>query len=369
MESSNSGEGGAAAPPTLEAIVASQAEQLARQERAIEALRADVKLLTQQLEALTAKQDGRPAPIDTGDDSAGSSKGSSGTSRVSLKFHASPPEPLSPLPLTLTTSQATASSRTSITEASVAIALTAPKPAPGRSPSRLPMLPEHTLQTIEGTQIPLLIFVNSRSGGRKGETVMDNCCKWYGEAQVCDLARVREGGPPPEALLRQHIHVPGCRVLVAGGDGTCGWILNAITKVCTEARRDVGATMPIGVMPLGTGNDLSRALGWGSGYKTSMASHEWTRRLAAGTPEPLDRWRVTVPACRGLPKAFSPLIGARGTMGGTARHRGILLNYLSVGTEAAGLCASPCPTPPCLALPIGSSIRCPAVQRPPAPPH
>ena len=125
--------------------------------------------------------------------------------------------------------------------------------------SSMPLLmPPSELTTIEGTDVPLLVFINSRSGGRKGAAVINNYYKWFGEVQVCDLARVREGGPPPEVLLSRYVDRPGCRVLVGGGDGTCGWLLNAITKVCTEARRDVGSTLPIAVMPLGTGNDLCK---------------------------------------------------------------------------------------------------------------
>ena len=81
----------------------------------------------------------------------------------------------------------------------------------------------------------------------------------------------------------------------------------------------------------------ARALNWGPGFHHSMASSEWVKRIAIGTPERLDRWRVTMPSCRGLPKAFSPISGERNTLGGTARNRGLLLNYLSIGTEAAGL--------------------------------
>ena len=168
-------------------------------------------------------------------------------------------------------------------------------------------------------------------------SVLNNYYKWFGVDQVCDLARVRDGGPPPEAYLRKYIHLPACRVLVGGGDGTCGWLLNAITKVCVETRHDCTTTMPIGIMPLGTGNDLSRALNWGPGYQRGMAGKQWMHRLAEATPELLDRWRVTMPACRGLPKAFTPFSGKRASLGGVERNGGILLNYLSVGTEAAGL--------------------------------
>lgn len=61
------------------------------------------------------------------------------------------------------------------------------------------------------------------------------------------------------------LRVPDCPVVVcpvvvvqvAGGDGTVGWLLSVI--------ENVERPPPIAVIPLGTGNDLSRSYGWVSG--------------------------------------------------------------------------------------------------------
>lgn len=50
------------------------------------------------------------------------------------------------------------------------------------------------------------------------------------------------------------------RIIICGGDGTVGWVLNILKEAGFELE-----DLLFGILPLGTGNDFSRTLNWGPG--------------------------------------------------------------------------------------------------------
>lgn len=104
--------------------------------------------------------------------------------------------------------------------------------------------------------------------------------------QVFELSA--SAGPEVGLELFKNLHF---RVLVCGGDGTVAWVLDAIEKHNFES------PPPVAILPLGTGNDLSRVLRWGRGFSMIGGQGGLITLLhdinhAAVTM--LDRWKVDI---------------------------------------------------------------------------
>jgi diacylglycerol kinase (ATP) len=149
---------------------------------------------------------------------------------------------------------------------------------------------------------PLLVFINSRSGGKMGLHVLRQVRKWLNPVQVYDLSH-----QSPVEPLRRFIGLPRLRILVCGGDGTVGWVLGALDEIGAPRQP------PIAVLPLGTGNDLARVLGWGAGFSAPTDVSEVLSEVEAAHVSLLDRWQVDI---------------------GGSQKRVVLNNYLGIGVDA-----------------------------------
>lgn len=102
-------------------------------------------------------------------------------------------------------------------------------------------------EKIPAELIPLLCFVNTKSGGKYGTFAMKELKSLLNPVQVIDLQK-----SDPMCALTAFSKLPSFRVLVCGGDGTVRWIFNCIEQLPHELRP------PVAILPLGTGNDLAR---------------------------------------------------------------------------------------------------------------
>ncbi|PFH33011.1 hypothetical protein BESB_082100 [Besnoitia besnoiti] len=254
-----------------------------------------------------------------------------------------------------------------------------------------------SLWFAEAHATPLLVFVNVKSGGQTGKSIYKDLVAVLNPLQVIDIQA--EGGPTraltffrPLALTKR------LRVLVCGGDGTVGWIIDSIHKVygtkaetepseaaeqteedrgacasetgsgaldsaaegdtarsadetcsrttasphapaagagappegapsprapqkagetakrSTRRRRegslsgknetnngasDLSSLVPVGICPLGTGNDLSNVLGWGFSFDGDIMKH--LLKIQSAVSSTLDLWKVKVVSDKNAP--------------------------------------------------------------------
>jgi diacylglycerol kinase (ATP) len=132
---------------------------------------------------------------------------------------------------------------------------------------------------------PLFVaLVNPKSGGNMGFQLLEKFKEILPPGTVYNLA---EGGP--QRALEEHRDRPNLRLIVCGGDGTVGWTLAHVMSQSFPAH----GPPAIAIVPLGTGNDLSRSLNWGGKYRDKPL-RKVLLDIAKANVAYMDRWNLQV---------------------------------------------------------------------------
>ncbi|XP_073444202.1 diacylglycerol kinase epsilon [Dendrobates tinctorius] len=136
---------------------------------------------------------------------------------------------------------------------------------------------------------PLIVLANTRSGNNMGEVLVGEFKGLLNPLQVFDLSKTS----PFKALQLCTLLPANCaKVLVCGGDGTVGWVLDAVDEMKLKGQENF--IPQVSVLPLGTGNDLANTLGWGAGYAGEVPVEQILCNVMEADSVKLDRWKVQV---------------------------------------------------------------------------
>lgn len=137
------------------------------------------------------------------------------------------------------------------------------------------------------------VIINSRSGrgrGREQTEVISSLGRRYGELDIYPTQRPRHATELAAAAADEGYDL----VAAAGGDGTVHEVINGLM-------RGDKAALPLGIIPIGSGNDLAFGLGF------HEAAEEAVQRIFSGTPRPLDLARISDD--RGKTEVFANNLG------------------------------------------------------------
>ncbi|ULT97438.1 hypothetical protein L3Y34_005326 [Caenorhabditis briggsae] len=128
---------------------------------------------------------------------------------------------------------------------------------------------------------PLIVLINAKSGDSQGQRIIKKFRRILNPIQVFDI--IATG---PDFALTFFSQLESFRVLVCGGDGTVGWVLSAFDRLNLHSK------CQLAILPLGTGNDLARVLGWGHAFYDDTLLPQVVRTMERAHTKMLDRWSV-----------------------------------------------------------------------------
>ncbi|XP_026431693.1 diacylglycerol kinase 5-like isoform X1 [Papaver somniferum] len=146
---------------------------------------------------------------------------------------------------------------------------------------------------------PVIVFVNSRSGGQLGGDLLITYRSLLNKHQVFDLGEEA----PDKVLCRLYARLEKLklcgdgfaaviekklRLIVAGGDGTAGWLLGVVCDL------KLSQPPPIATVPLGTGNNLPFSFGWGKKNPgtDSQSVKSFLEQVMKAKEMKIDNWHI-----------------------------------------------------------------------------
>jgi diacylglycerol kinase (ATP) len=161
---------------------------------------------------------------------------------------------------------------------------------------------------------PLLVFVNVSSGGGFADAFLRN----IDPDPTVYVVRLPADADTWIATHSAILNHPNLRCVACGGDGTSNWVLTLLNTHFGFG--DIPNRPPVAVLPFGTGNDMSRSLGWG-GLVSASDVRDPARLFnpvrQTNSIKSVDVWRVSIM------RADTHDVSLR-----------YMLNYFSIGCEA-----------------------------------
>ena len=164
---------------------------------------------------------------------------------------------------------------------------------------------------IPDKNTPIIVIVNKKSGGQKGEQILSSFYRNLNPFQVIDLL--------DDGLERLNVfeNIQNVKIVIAGGDGTISSVITYIREKINEWSEKNFA--PVAILPLGTGNDLSRSMGWG-GTINSLDVKDFLQIVCNNKNKILlDSWKISIDSSDKINHVNFPFI---------------MYNYFGIGLDA-----------------------------------
>ncbi|EME26535.1 diacylglycerol kinase [Galdieria sulphuraria] len=153
-----------------------------------------------------------------------------------------------------------------------------------------------------------LALINRTSGSQQGKELIGWLQQLLGEERVFSISSEQQ----VRHVLEMNVCCSQWKILVCGGDGTCNLVVQVL-QVC-----------PLQVcmihIPIGTGNELARSLGWGGSCRSFMKLQQLVNYVELANREAMDVWNINVQTSHEESKKF--------------RKPTCMIGFLSLGIDA-----------------------------------